>query len=368
MGEHEPLGVSRETFEELRDEFTERRYDGLEYRHLSNGRRGLERGTVLIADTAVRGFPKVPRTLVIDPSVPERFDGPIAVEEKLNGYNARIARIEGRTFAFTRSGIVCPYTTWLADGLGIEEFFKHNPEYTLCGEVIGPENPYTAHDYPGVDSIAFRAFDVRDRETGEPLPVRERHDLCEEYGIPQTPLLGIHEPREAVRELPAIVEALDEEGREGVVMKSLDGAGQLKYTTSAAHRGDLAFAFSLPFDYGRDFVFRRLIREAFQSVEFEDSAATREERARALGEAILLSMTDAVETVESGGTVGERHTVRGDSGVLESLFEHLRDQGLTIEIEEDRREDGERVVTFLKRTQSTNDKIRTYLDGTIVRE
>ncbi|WP_336363356.1 RNA ligase [Halalkalicoccus salilacus] len=368
MGEHEPLGVSRETFEELRDEFTERRYDGLEYRHLSDGRRGLERGTVLIADTAVQGFPKVPRTLVIDPGVPDRFDGPIAVEEKLNGYNARIARVEGRTLAFTRSGIVCPYTTWLADGLGIEGFFEHNPEYALCGEVIGPENPYTAHDYPGVDSIAFRAFDVRDRETGEPLPVRERRDLCEEYGIPQTPLLGIHEPRETVRELPAIVEALDEEGREGVVMKSLDGAGQLKYTTSAAHRGDLAFAFSLPFDYGRDFVFRRLIREAFQSVEFEDSASTREERARALGEAILLSMTDAVETVESGGTVGERHTVRGDSGVLESLFEHLRDQGLTIEIEEDRREDGERVVTFLKRTQSTNDKIRTYLDGTIVRE
>jgi putative ATP-dependent DNA ligase len=151
-------------------------------------------------------------------------------------------------------------------------------------------------------------------------------------------------------------------------MKSLDGARQLKYTTAATHRSDLAFAFSLPFDYGRDFVFRRLIREAFQSVEFEEGAAAREERARALGEAILLPTTDAIETVEAGGTVGERHTVRGDGTVLEALFDHLRDQGLKVEIEEDRREDGERVVTFLKRTQSTNDKIRAYLDGTIVRE
>lgn len=368
MGEHEPLGVSRETFEELRDEFTERRYDGLEYRHLPDGRRGLERGTVLIADTAVRGFPKVPRTLVIDPGVPERFDGQIAVEEKLNGYNVRIARIEGRTLAFTRSGIVCPYTSWLADGLGLEGFFEDHPERMLCMEAIGPENPYTAHDYPGVDSIALRAFDVRHRETGEPLSVRERRELCEEYGIGQTPLFGTHDPEEAVRELPAIIEALDEEGREGVVMKSLDGSEQLKYTTSATHRSDLAFAFSLPFDYGREFLFRRLIREAFQSVEFEEGAATREERARALGEAILLPMADAVETVEAGGTVGERHTVRGDSGVLDALLDHLRDQGLKVEIEEDRREDGERVVTFLKRTQSTNDKIRTYLDGTIVRE
>ncbi|WP_336344767.1 RNA ligase [Halalkalicoccus ordinarius] len=368
MGEHELLGVSRETFEELRDEFTERRYDGLEYRHLPDGRRGLERGTVLIADTAVRGFPKVPRTLVIDPGVPERFDGRIAVEEKLNGYNVRIARIEGRTLAFTRSGIVCPYTSWLADGLGLEGFFEDHPERMLCMEAIGPENPYTAHDYPGVNSIALRAFDVRHRETGEPLSVRERRELCEEYGIGQTPLFGTYEQREAVRELPAIVEALDEEGREGVVMKSLDGSEQLKYTTSATHRSDLAFAFSLPFDYGREFLFRRLIREAFQSVEFEEGATTREERARALGEAILLPMADAVETVESGGRVGERHTVRGDSGVLDALLDHLRDQGLTVEIEEDRREDGERVVTFLKRTQSTNDKIRTYLDGTIVRE
>lgn len=368
MDDHDRLGLAEDAFEELRERFTEREYDGLEYRCLPDARRGVERGTVLIEGRAVRGFPKIPRALVIDPGVSERFGGPLAVEEKLNGYNARIVRIEGRTLAFTRGGLVCPYTTWLAEGLELDAFFDDHPERVLCGEVIGHENPYTAHRYPDVDSIAFRAFDVRDRASGDPLPVAERRGLCEAYGIPQTELFGIYGPERAAEELPGIVRDLDRAGREGVVMQSIDGARQLKYTTAAAHRGDLAFAFSLPFDYGRDFVFRRLIREAFQTVEFGESPATREERAHALGEAILLSMADTVETVAEGAVVGERHTVRGDARVLEALFEHLRDQGLNIEIEADRRADGERVATFCKRTQSTNDKTRAYLDGTIVRE
>jgi putative ATP-dependent DNA ligase len=368
MSYHEELGLSRDAFEELRDRFTEREYDGLEYRYLSDARKGIERGTVLIAGCVVRGFSKIPRTLVIDPGVQERFDGRLAVEEKLNGYNVRIARIEGRTLAFTRGGLVCPYTTWLAEGLGIDAFFEDHPGRMLCGEAIGPENPYTVHDYPDVDSIAFRTFDVRERASGEPLPVEDRRKLCDDYGIPQTELFGVYEPDRAAEELPGIVRELDRAGREGVVLQSVDGSRQLKYTTSAAHRDSLAFAFSLPFDYGRDFVFRRLIREAFQTVEFEESDATREGRARALGEAILLSMADTVETVEGGEPVGERHTVRGDGDVIEELFEHFRDQGLTLEIEEDRREGGECVVTFLKRTQSTTDKTRAYLDGTIVQE
>lgn len=370
MSYHDGLGLSREAFEELSERFDDHSYDGLDYQCLSDARRGIERGTVLIpdADAVVRGFPKVPRTLVIDPGVPQRFDGPIAIEEKLNGYNVRIARVDGRTLAFTRGGLVCPYTTWLAEGLGLESFFDERPDCMLCGEVIGPENPYTAHDYPAVDSVAFRAFGVRERETGDPLPVRDRRERCAAHGIDQTRLFGVYEPGEAVEELPSIVRELDAGGREGVVMKSVDGQRHLKYTTQSAHRGSLAFAFSLPFDYGRDFVFRRLIREAFQSVEFEESAATREERAHALGEAILLSMTDTVETVREGGAVGERHTVRGDGPVLEDLLEHFRDQGLALDVEADRSEDGERVVTFRKVMRSTTDKTRAYLDGTIVDE
>ena len=90
------------------------------------------------------------------------------------------------------------------------------------------------------------------------------------------------------------------------------------------------------------------------------------ERARTLGASILRPMIDTIESVDAGERAGERHTVRADPDVIESLLAHLRDRGLKLEVKSDRTEDGERVVT--KPVQSTNDKVRAYLDGHAVRE
>ena len=369
MEYHRTLGLSPDAFETVLDHVERASYEGTEYRHVPGYRRGVERGTVLFDGEVVRGFPKVPRTLVLAAGVPQQFDGPVAVEEKLDGYNVRVARLDGDVLAFSRGGLVCPYTTWFVEReLDLDGLFDDHPTAAVCGEVIGPENPYTAHDYPDVDSLAFRAFDWRDRESGDPLDVRERRERYGEYGVPQTRLFGVYDPDDAAADLREIVDELDADGREGIVMKSLDGTSQLKYTTSAANRGDLAYAFSLPFDYGQSFMFRRLIREAFQSIEWDESPEDARERARAVGEAIVLSMTDAIERIADGEAVGERHTVRGDPDAIDALLAHLDEQGLTIDVEADDRADGERVVTFCKRVQSTNDKIRGYLDGQIVRE
>ncbi|MCU4971264.1 RNA ligase [Halobacteria archaeon AArc-m2/3/4] len=366
---HEILGVSEESFDRLEEHLDRRVHDGLAYRHLSNHRSGVERGTVLVAGTVVRGFPKIPRTLTVSTGVPEHFDGPVAVEEKLNGYNVRLARIDGDVLAFTRSGLFCPFTTRIVRrelGAELEALFDEYPQTMVCGEMIGPENPYTAHEYPGVDSIAFCAFGWRDCVSGRPLSVPERRDRYESFGIPQTRHFGTDEPAIVADGLREIVEALDEEEREGVVMQSRDGSRQLKYTTSAANRGDLAYAFSMPFEYGQEFVFRRLVREAFQSVEWGESNSTASERAHRLGEAILCSMIESIEAVAAGETVGNRQTVRAEPETVDALLEHLRDQGLTLVIDEDRTTNGERVVTFCKRSQSTNDRIQNYLDGQIV--
>lgn len=385
MAYHDLLGCSPEAFARLEEHFERRVYDGVVYRHLSNHRGEIERGTVLFDETVVRGYPKVPRTLVLSPGVERHFGGEVALEEKLNGYNVRVTRIDGRVLAFSRSGLVCPFTTRILErrlDVDLRALFDAHPTAMVCGEMIGPENPYTAHDYPGVDSLAFRAFDWRNRESGEPLAVAERRDRYDEFDVPQTPLFGVYDAESVAEECQRVVCELDEAGREGVVMKSVDGETQLKYTTAAANRDDLAFAFSLPFDYGQEFMFRRLVREGFQSLEFEESPTAARERARHLGEAILLPMIETIETVDDGGAVGERHTVRADAETIDALLDHLDEQGLTLEIDSDRQVDGEsgsedegegeseneRVVTFTKRVHSTNDKIRSYLEGHIVRE
>lgn len=367
MGYAEQLGVSGDEFDDVLEYFERRTHDGREYRPLPNARHGIERGTVLIGGTVVRGYPSVPRTLVLEAGVREYFDGEFVVEEKLNGYNARIAKV-GDVLAFTRSGYPCPFTTHLVErSLPLDPFFDDHPDRMLCGEVIGPENPYTTHGYPEVDSVGFRVFDVRDRVTGDPLPVAERRSLCAEYDLPQVASFGSFEPDEAA-ELLSLVDELDERNREGIVMKSADGTDQLKYTTSAANRDALAYAFGLPFEYGRDFVFSRLLREAFRSVERDESDPEATERARDLGEAILLPMVETIREVQAGETVGEQHTIRGDPDVIEATLAKLAEQGLTIEMERDDTEGDERVVEFVKRSSSTPDKIQYYLEGGTVDE
>lgn len=369
MGYADLLGVDEAELEDVLEHFEHRTYRGFPYRTLSDARHGIERGTVLVGGTVVRGFPSIPRTLVLDPGIPRFFDGPIAIEEKLDGFNVRVAVVGDDPLAFTRSGYVCPYTTARArDLLDLDSFFLDHPGKMLCAEFVGPETPYTDHDYDDVDSHDIRVFGVRDRVGGDPVPVRERRELLAEYGFRQPECFSVVDPDEAPAAVRSVVDDLDERGREGVVLQSLDGERLLKYTTAAQHASDLASGFALPFDYGREFMFPRLVREGFQAVEFGDDEAEFRERAHALGEAILFPMVETIRAVRDGDTVGERHTVRGDPEVIDALFEHFRDVGVRVDIEDDRREGGERVVTFIKRAESTIDQVATYLEGTTIDE
>jgi putative ATP-dependent DNA ligase len=366
----ERLGLSEYDYESLVEKLREREYEGTEYRYVPDYNTKVERGTVLIDGEVVRGFPKVPRTLVLSEGVPRYFDEEVVVEEKMNGYNTRVARIDGETLAFSRSGIVCPFTTRFLNRVYGDELgtlIDEKPDAMVCCETVGRDNPYTAHDYDEVDSLDMRVFDVRDTHTGESVPVEKRRELCEKHGLPSVPFYGTHDLEDAVDAVRDAIQELDDKDREGVVMKTPDVSQQLKYTTSSANQGDLEFAFSLPFDYGQDFMFRRIIREAFQSHEYDD-AEKHEERARSLGESVLSSMVETIERVDDGETVGERHTVRAAPEEVEALLEHLRGMGLQLVVREDRREGDERYVEFVKKTQATNDKTSGYLDGQIVRE
>ena len=342
--------------------------DGRTYRVLPDARHGVERGTVVVerTDAIVRGYPSVPRILALDAGIRAVFDADetVVVEEKLDGFNVRIADVGADgPLAFTRSGYVCPYTTDRVRALlDLSSYFAEHPETMLCAELIGPETPYSPHDYDDVDSHAVRVFGIRDRASGTPLPVVECRARCEAHGFPQPRPFGRGDPDAAVDVVGDAIGTLDAAGREGVVLKAASGEPRAKYTTASQHHAELAYAFSLPFDYGRDFLFSRIVRDAFQAAECDDDAAL-ERRAHDLGESILLPMVETIRRVESGETVGERHTVRGDPGPIDGLLDHLRDQSLTVEVLDDGREDGERVVEFVKVAESTTDRIRYYLDG-----
>lgn len=361
------LGASAREPDDLFEHFEQRSPGGRTHHVLTDARHGLERGTVIVeeVDAVVRGYPAVPRVLVLDPGIASFFDDAdaVVIEEKLDGTNVRIADV-GELLAFTRGGYVCPYTTARArELLAPAEFFADHPGKMLCAELVGPETPYTTHDYDEIDSHAFRVFDIRDRESGDPLAVDERRRLCEEYGFSSPRRFGRCAPAQATERVREAIADLDAAGREGVVLKAADGEAMVKYTTESQHRAELAYAFSMPFDYGRDFVFSRVVRDAFQAAEFGDDEERLRQRAADLGESILLPMVEAIRDVADGETVGQRQTIRGEPEHVDALLAHLCEQSVTIEIEDDRRENGQRVVQFVKVAEATRDRIEHFLNG-----
>ena len=112
----------------------------------------------------------------------------------------------------------------------------------------------------------------------------------------------------------------------------------------------------------------RLVREAFQAVEFEEDPAAVRAQARDLGESLLDPAVETIRKVRDGGTVGESHTVRGSPAVVDELLRQFRDHGLEVAVEADRVEGETRVVNFTKVGPSTQDRIDYYLDGGTIDE
>jgi putative ATP-dependent DNA ligase len=325
----------------------------------------IEAGTMVCLGKRVeviRGFPKIRRTLMLGPVLEKHFSQKIALEEKMNGYNVRIARVNGEIFAFTRGGYICPYTTKKANQLmDMEEFFNHHPQMVICGEMVGTDNPYVSQYYPEIGKLDFRIFDVREKFTNNPLPVLPRRKLLEEYGLPPVRFFGIHDAHNAASEILNIVRKLGEKDREGVVMKDPEmQIPPLKYTSSQAHASELEYAFSYPFDLGQSFFFSRVIREGFQSFEMGESDSEVKIRAQRIGESILYPMLETIRLIAHGKVAAEDLEIEVDSpDEADEFVRYLKSLGVIATVEEVK--NGKAVIRRLH--QSTSDKIGNFLNG-----
>ena len=329
----------------------------------------IESGTAVFIDTydVVRGFPKISRTLLLDPALAQHFSScrKVAVEEKMNGYNTRIALIGDTVFGLTRGGFVCPYTTEKARLLIPHEFFHDHPDLVLCGEMVGPDSPYVPKSFYGVESLEFFAFDVREKLTGKPMPVIERRELMERYGIKSVRFFGEFYVDKAHLEIPRIIRELGKSMHEGVVIKDPEMVvSPVKYTSSESNCSDLRYAFEFYNDYGRDFFFGRVCREAFQSVEWDDDVDTLRDRCLRLGESILLPMINTIKKRKAGERIAEDVRIRVRSlDTVEKFEEYLRILGVDAVFGEPEKVGDEYVVRIRKAYKSTSDKTESILTG-----
>lgn len=116
---------------------------------------------------------------MLDPTIKKHFIGleKVAVEEKMNGYNVRIAIAKEEILAITRSGYICPYTTQKGKRETEPEIFDDFPELVLYGEMIGPDNPYVSKDIYGIESVEFYIFDIREKNSGKPLSISRKQEI-----------------------------------------------------------------------------------------------------------------------------------------------------------------------------------------------
>ena len=310
----------------------------------------------------IRGFPKIRRTLMLYPSIKIHFNNEVVVEEKMNGYNVRIALINNKIVAFTRGGFICPYTTKKApEIMDMSAFFMDHPELVICGEMVGSENPYVTHHYREIGKLGFRIFDLRVKCSNKSLSVQEKMKLLDSYNLPGVNFFGILKIDEAPERIFELVLKLGMEDREGVVIKDPKMEIEpIKYTSSQAHNGELRYAFTYPFDFGREFFFSRVIREGFQSYELNETEDDTKNRAHRLGESILYPMLNTIRDIAEENPSSEDMVIHVDDlKEAENFARHLRDLGVVATVHS--YEDGKAIIRRVH--QSTTDRISNFLRG-----
>jgi putative ATP-dependent DNA ligase len=329
----------------------------------------VEEGTSVFLEPleVVRGFPKISRTLILYPALIKHFSSckKVAVEEKMNGYNVRVALIRDEIVAITRGGFICPYTTEKANDLIRRDFFHDHPDLVLCGEMVGPDSPYVPKTFYNIESLDFFVFDVREKNSGNPMPVNERRRLMDEYGIKSVLLFGEFDVGRVHTEITEIIKSFGDTLREGVVIK--DPAMLLppvKYTSSLSNCQDLRYAFEFYNDFGRDFFFGRVCREAFQSVDWDEDEDRIRNRCQKLGESILMPMISTIKKKKAGERIAENVQIRVKNLTTVSEFEgYLKLLGIDAVFETPEKMGDEYLIRIKKIHQSTNDKTQTILGG-----
>jgi putative ATP-dependent DNA ligase len=315
----------------------------------------------------VRGFPKIPRLLMLYPGIENHFSSckKIIVEEKMNGYNVRAAMIGESLVGLTRGGFICPYTTDKINDLIGQEFFIDHPELVVCGEMVGPDSPYVPKSFYNIESLEFFAFDVREKISGKPLPVNKKRELLDQYGINSVRLFGEIDVYNAHEKITEIIRELGEHTHEGVVIKDPEMIiSPVKYTSSQSNCADLQYAFEFYNDFGRDFFFPRVCREAFQSFEWDEDEESRRIRSQRLGESILLPMINTIKKKKGGTRITETVQIKvRDLSIAKDFEEHLRLLGVEAVFEKPEQLGKEYIIKIKKMLNSTNDKTESILRG-----
>ena len=343
--------------EALKKGKAERLKEDIEYMRFREEAGKITRGTVVTKERVILGFEHIPRIFTLAKGLKRNIgdDEEVYLEEKIDGFNLRIAKIEGKVFAFSRGGFIDAFATEKARDLGLERFFSDFPDYVLCGEMIG-NTPYTTPTKK-FDVMLF-VFDI-DEGNGEYVPCAERYAILKKYGIVCVPQLGKFRVDD-VKGIGALALALNKAKKEGMVIKTSDRRKAVKYVTPAADIEDIAKCSPVMFDMPLGFYVQRVFRSG---IFIRDFGLDRKEYAKALGEAFYSGLHEGIDSVEDGRGAEEVFEIFIKNPKTWETIHHHMSKEVKLDVIFRREENGGERIRFRKIYQKTTKKLRDAITG-----
>ncbi len=318
--------------------------------------RGIERGTVLIGNRIIWGFPHIKRIFTLGAGISRNIKGEsLYIEEKIDGFNVRIAYIRGKIFAFSRGGFLDAFATEKAGEMKLEKFFKAHKNYVLCGEMLGN----TPHTEPTKKfDVKLLVFDI-DQGDGKYLPPKEKYGLLVKYKIPGAAKLGRYSTKN-IQKIRSAVKKLNRGKKEGIVIKSADRKTLVKYVTPFADIDDISKCSGRFFDMPAGFFYQRILRSSFS---IEDFGYDKDKYALALGRAFYSGLSKSIKKTRKGNKIdGEFEILIKDKKIWAEIKKHMSRE-VRLEKLWEREDKGKTRIRFRKIYLKTTKKLAAYSAG-----
>lgn len=282
-------------------------YFGQKYLRVQDDLKHIPRGTILLEDQIISGYPHVGRILTLNPGLSQHFQAPFIAEEKIDGYNVRIFQSESGIKALSRGGFFCPFSTDRAGDFIPDALFKKYPDLIVCAEIAGPENPYNLEAPPFIKSdIHLYIFDFMRKGKFEFLSQDEKKEIIEEFDLSSVNTFGIFNADQP-QKIIELTERLDKENREGLVLKEISKRNhRAKFVTPNSSLEDIRTTSLFMHDVENEYFVNRISQIGLYMKEA--GRIPDDELYRQLGKALLDGELNAYEMYLKEGRV--KHTFR----------------------------------------------------------
>ena len=360
------VGISESLWKEAigKHDVVREEFDGISYYRVTKKTGSLGKGAIVTREGVLCDFPHIARIMHLENGVRKAYTQPFYVEEKVDGYNIRVARIQGRVLAFSRGAYVCPFSTdRIVDFLDAKKIFDENPGLIVCGEFAGPDNPYNIEHPPYVkEDVRFFAFDLMRLNKPQSVFVEERYKLFDAYGMPTVRRFG----QFSVHTIPAlkkVIEELDGAGCEGMVMKPIHpGESALKYVTLGSCMRDINVTAPLMAETMSEFYTHRIIRAAM--FIHEQNRPLRPEIFTRLGESLLKPVYESVARAARGEVIDEKYLLRfREEESIQRMIDHLHRCKVKFELLSKSKEGAYWHVRFARKCYASYEIFQKHLEG-----